>query len=162
MVDAAASKVTTVLVTDSLEVAQARSHIEDRLCARQAGLLPIASAATADGEGQIIRVGPVIGGHLLGVPVRVLLGPCFTREGSAAIPIRWEALTFGSLFPVLDGTLLLSDLGGGRSRLGIEASYRVPLDKVGERLDRALFHRVAESTIRSFLERMAGALAGSS
>ncbi len=108
-------------------------------------------------------MGPVVAGHLLGVPVRVLLAACWTRGGAAAIPIRWEAVTLESLFPELDGTRLLSAIDEGRRcRLGIEATYRVPFETFGGLLDRALLHRVAELTVRSFLVRLSDALAGGS
>lgn len=98
----------------------------------------------------------------MGIPAVVRLGPCWTRHGSAAIPIRWEAAVFGSLFPVLDGTLVIAPLDERYCRLAIEASYRPPLDRIGELFDSVLLHRVAESTIGEFLERLGAALSTSS
>lgn len=147
-----------VLIADTVEVPTDRASIERQLCNGTSSLLPLARAATGDGQGQIIRVGPRVHGHPLGVPVTVLLAPCWARDGKAAIPIRWEAASFGSLFPVLDGTLLLSTIDESRCRLSLEASYRVPLDRLGVLLDRALLHRVAETTVHSFLHRLSQGL----
>lgn len=161
MVSAPPEKVQVVLLTDAVEVACPRSRLVERLCADGgSGLLQMADSATGEGEGVVVRVGPTVGGHVLGVPVRVLLGPSGTRQGACAIPIRWEAAGFESLFPVFDGTLLVDALSQDRCRLGIEGSYRVPFDRVGQLLDRVALHLVAEATVRSFLERLGTALAG--
>jgi hypothetical protein len=46
----------------------------------------------------------------------------------------------------------------GPKFLILSASYVPPLGELGWRLDRALLHRVAESTVRSFLLRLAASL----
>lgn len=159
MVDAPPARTSVVFVSEAVDVARPRSLVERQLCVGSTGLLPLAADATGDGEGQVVRVGPVVAGRLLGVPVKVLLAPCRTRDGATAIPIRWEAVTLESLLPVLDGTLLLSAIEEGRRcRLAIEASYRVPFERLGDLLDRALLHHVAEATVRSFLERLSDAM----
>jgi hypothetical protein len=67
----------------------------------------------------------------------------------------------GELFPVLDAQLTLSSGGQDRSRLELVGSYRPPLGRLGEVIDRAIMAQVAEATIRSLLERAAAALAAS-
>jgi hypothetical protein len=109
-----------------------------------------------------MTIGRTFGEHILGIPTNVRLGPCWTRDGSATIPIRWDAAVLQSVFPVLDGTLVITPLGGSRCRLGIEASYRPPLEGIGLLADRLLLHRVAESTVHDFLERLAATLAARS
>lgn len=150
---------TVAFLREQVDVDFPLTRILARLCGDGSCLLTMASGATADGQAQLVRVGPVLAGHQIGVPVEVRLGPLWNRGGTLAVPIRWEAAAFESLFPVLDGTLLFRGLGPDRTRLGIEASYRPPFEAVGGLLDRALFHRVAESTVRSFVGRMAGSLA---
>lgn len=145
----------SVFLTDSVDVECSDCSTEDRLRWLGSELLPFAQEATASGEEFLVDVGPQVGGHVVGVPVQVRLGPSWTRNGSAAIPIRWEAVNLGSLFPVLDGTLLITPLEEGRCRIAMEACYRPPLGGLGEFLDRAILHRIAASTIRSFLARMA-------
>ena len=159
MVQAPPSRSSVILIAETVEVPTDRASVERQLCDGGPSLLPFARAATSDGQGQIVRVGPWVHGHPLGIPVNVLLAPCWARDGKVAIPMRWEAATFGSLFPVLDGTLLLSTIDESRCRLSLEASYRVPLDRLGVLLDRALLHRVAETTVRSFLDRLSLELA---
>jgi hypothetical protein len=40
-------------------------------------------------------------------------------------------------------------------RIALSASYLTPLGELGRRLDRAVLHHVARSTVRSFLSRLA-------
>ncbi|HMK97435.1 MAG TPA: hypothetical protein VK425_07805, partial [Acidimicrobiales bacterium] len=74
------------------------------------------------------------------------------------LSIKWQAAERPALFPVLEGDLELVPLGADRSRLILSASYVPPLGELGRRLDRAVLHRVAESTVRSFLRRLASSL----
>ncbi|MDA8075015.1 MAG: hypothetical protein M0Z40_07250 [Actinomycetota bacterium] len=144
-----------VFLSDAVEVEG--THLEVERWLRRSGgdlLVPLAGEATAWGEELLMTVGPSVGERVLGVPVKVRLGACWTRDGSIAIPIRWEAALFESLFPVLDGTLVVTSLDETRCRLAIEASYRPPLERLGSLIDRVLLHRVAESTVHDFLRRV--------
>ena len=149
-----------IFLADAVEIEGSTLEVESWLRCSGCELLPLAGEATASGEELLMTVGPGIGERLLGVPVKVRLGPHWTRDGSVSIPIRWEAALFGSLFPVLDGTLVVTPLDEARCHLAIEASYRPPLDRLGALIDRVLLHRVAESTVHEFLRRIGLALAG--
>ena len=128
-----------------------------RLSGEAAWLAPLASRATDDGA-LLVRVGPSgLGG--LAVEVRVELGECSRRGTGAFVPIRWQAARASSLFPVLDGDLEVMPLTPTLCRLALRGTYRTPLDGAGHLLDTAVLHRVAESTVRSFLRRVAESLA---
>ena len=60
-----------------------------------------------------------------------------------------------SLFPSLDADIELGELGPERTQLSMSARYTPPLGPVGRFLDRALLHRVAEATVKDFLDRAA-------
>lgn len=80
-------------------------------------------------------------------------------DGRAGLALRWEARgPGGRLFPVLDADLTLTPAGGNTALLTLAGAYRPPLGSLGAELDRLLLHRVAEATIRNFLERVATAL----
>jgi hypothetical protein len=49
-------------------------------------------------------------------------------------------------------------LGEDRTQLAISARYRPPRGVVGRAVDRALLHRVAEATLKDFLDRVGQAL----
>jgi hypothetical protein len=148
-----------VFVVDAVNVTRPRSQVEDRLLVGGLDLRPMASEATADGEDLVVGDGPVSEGHLLGAPVGVHLGRLQTRDGAAAIPIRWDAPAFQPRLPMLDGTILVSTMGQHRCRLAIEAAYRIPMGGPDHLLDRTVLHRVAGGTVRSFLKRLASTLA---
>jgi hypothetical protein len=147
-----------IFLTDSFELEEAHVDAESRLLRAGSELLTLVGAATASGETVLMRIGPALGDHVLGIPARVQLGPRWTRNGCAAIAVRWEAALFDSLFPVLDGTLIIAPLGKHRCRVSIEASYRPPLEKIGALVDHAVLHRVAQSTVHEFLRQLAAAL----
>ncbi len=154
----AAPRPPAIFLSDSVEVDGWSYQVERQICGNELRLLPLAGASVASGEAMLVTIGRAFGERVLGIPANVRLGPCWTRDGSVAIPIRWDAAVLESVFPVLDGTLIVTPLGGSRCRLGIEASYRPPLDRVGALVDRVVLHRVAERTVHDFLKRLAAAL----
>ncbi len=123
-------------------------------------LAPLANEAQQDGTALLARIGPTWVPTRLGREVSIALGRWRARENSIAVPIRWEAIEAGRLFPILDGDLELAPLGPDRCRLILAASYIPPFGippfgSFGRVLDRALLHRMADSTARAFLGRLA-------
>jgi hypothetical protein len=93
--------------------------------------------------------------------VRVQVRDLAWTEGSVGLAIRWEATgPGGALFPVLDADLRLAPAAEGGSLLTLAGVYRPPLGALGQALDRALLHRVAVTTIRGFLARVAASITG--
>ena len=92
--------------------------------------------------------------------VRVQARELSWTDTTAGLALRWEASgPSGGLFPVLDADLRLAPDGDG-SVLRLAGAYRPPLGPLGQALDRALLHRVATATVRSFLARVAAQLTG--
>jgi len=92
--------------------------------------------------------------------VRVQARELSWTDISAGLALRWEATgAGGGLFPVLDADLRLAPDGEG-SVLTLAGAYRPPLGPLGQALDRALLHRVATATVRSFMVRVAAQLTG--
>lgn len=146
---------------DFVDVERPLDHVRQRLCVDAGWLLPLVDDAAHDGETLNVRLSPSsVGTDRLGVPATVRLGRCSEHGDAALIPIRWEARTLSGLFPVLDGNLELTPLDPQSCRIGLSASYRPPFEAVGQWLDRVAFHRVAESTVRSFLTRLASHVGG--
>lgn len=147
-----------VFLRESLELSQPYAVVRQGLCRDGDWLLQLARKAqetAGDGAALLLRVGPAVGDHHLGVIVQVRLGSPAARAGTCVMPIRWEADALSAVYPVLDGDLELSPLGPDRCRLTLTATYRPPLHVVGKFLDAVLLHKVAESTVRSFLEQVA-------
>ncbi len=148
----------SVFIRDFVDVALPEELVSERLSEGQGWLANLANAAGDDTESQLVRLGPSSLGHLVARDVRVRLGRATCGEAGVVVPLRWEDARWPGLFPLLDGNLEVAPLGPEHSRVVLYASYRPPFDAMGRVLDQAIFHRVAESTIRSFLQKVAGAL----
>jgi hypothetical protein len=109
-----------------------------------------------DAYSGLARVG--VGG--LAKLVRVQARELSWTDRSAGLALRWEAIGAGSeLFPVLDADLKLAARPEG-TVLTMAGTYRPPLGPLGGALDRAILHRVASATVRSFLARVAAQITG--
>jgi hypothetical protein len=81
------------------------------------------------------------------------------HAGNKAIfPFRWSATGPGGVFPALDADLEVAPLGAESTQLSISARYVPPLGKLGRLIDRAVLSRVAEATVKDFLDRVAVAV----
>ena len=92
--------------------------------------------------------------------VKVHFREVVTRGECAVLTLRWEATgPGGRLFPALDADIWLTPAEEHSTRLSLAGVYRPPLAAVGAGLDRAVFHRVADATVRSLPARVADVLA---
>ena len=119
----------------------------------------MAKRANGDGEKLLSELGFNLGKSRIGRRIKVEIGAPAAASGLMFMPIRWESATEAGLFPTLEGVLEVAALGSARTQLGLSASYEPPLGLVGKIADRALFHRVAEVTVKDFLERIGARLA---
>jgi len=71
------------------------------------------------------------------------------------LPMSWTPAGLEGLFPSLDADIELGALGPTRTQLSMSARYTPPLGAFGRVLDRAVLHRVAEATVKDFLDRAA-------
>lgn len=145
-------------VTVGLPFAQASARLANLISG--GGLASASHAAYRDGLEAHLRVGPMpdIPGTTKLVRVR-FLEPIYAST-SMRVSVRWEATGPASgLFPVLDGDITLSAAGDETSKLELAGTYRPPLGRLGEGLDRAVLNRVAAATVRTLLERVTDALA---
>ncbi len=130
----------------------------DRLAnlARGGSLTRMSEGAYGDGLTGLVLVGPLgaVPGMFKLVKVHVL--DVVTRGEAAVLALRWEATgPGGRLFPALDADIWLTPAGEHSTRLSLAGVYRPPLAGLGAGLDRAVFHKVADATVRSLLARVA-------
>ncbi len=92
--------------------------------------------------------------------VRIRLGAAMRSPGRLVLPLTWLATGPSSLFPAFEGELEVGALGSGCSQLVISVNYRPPLGVLGKTFDRLALHRVAEATIKDFLDRAGARLVG--
>jgi len=116
------------------------------------------------GDGAVERAEPLlaevgVGSNGLRVAKRVVvrLGQPIKFPSKLSLPMTWEP--GGRLLPTLNAELEVASLGRARTQLAISGRYDPPLGTVGRTVDRLALHRVAEATIKDFLDRVAVAIA---
>jgi hypothetical protein len=104
-------------------------------------LSAIAGAAQERGNGLLaeVGVGPLEAGLRRRVSLR--LGEPVRFPSMTSVPLTWEPVGLEGLLPRLDANI---ELG--------------PLGVVGHAIDRVLLHRVAEATLKDFLDRVGQAI----
>ena len=105
----------------------------------------------AVGFGEAVHVRRTVGLQL-GEPVRAAT--------KTVVPLHWTADGAVGLVPEMHADLEIAPLAPGRCQLAMSARYDPPLGVVGRALDRAVLFRVAEATIKDFLDRVAERVAG--
>ena len=87
--------------------------------------------------------------------VAVELGRSVRTGSTFVFPLRWAASAGAGLFPSLDADLEVAPIRPGRTQLAMSARYDPPFGTVGRVIDRAVLSRVAEATLKDFLDRVA-------
>lgn len=123
-------------------------------------LAPLAAGAYEGGQALLFRAGPG-DGLPMAKRVRMTVDPGRNRGDTMVVPIHWEATGPTVLFPRLDADLEFAPVGPDTTQLNLWGTYDPPLDGFGDRLDRLVFHRVAEATVRAFLARVAQSVVAS-
>jgi len=113
--------------------------------------------AYRDGERLRARVGPQ--GHWQPAKkVLIEIGSPVRGSTETWIPLTWSATRVCALFPRLEGDIVISEVSTSFTQIAFRGMYEVPLGTVGRTLDRVLLHRLAEATIKAFLDRIAQAI----
>ena len=142
-----------------VEVPLAATRVEAALLASPPEWLSaMAGAAQAHGDELLTAVGVGPLGPRLGRRVVIELGEPARFPSMTSLPLTWEPAGLESLLPRLDASIEVGSLGEDRTQLAISARYRPPLGVVGRAVDRVLLHRVAEATLKDFLDRLGAAI----
>ena len=100
-----------------------------------------------------------VGVRVAGVPVRkrvnVTLGEPARAGDWTNVPVTWKATGPEMFFPVMNGRIELVPVEKAVTRLTVSGMYEPPLGKLGEQLDKALMHNVAEGTVKDLAESIA-------
>jgi hypothetical protein len=102
----------------------------------------------------LIEVGFPIADGRLDKQVEIGFDPPFRLPNKTLLPMWWRATAAEQLFPALDADIEVAALGPNRTQLSMSARYHPPMGAVGRVLDRTLLHRVAEATVKDFLDRV--------
>jgi hypothetical protein len=106
------------------------------------------------GERLLTEVGFATEARRIDKEVEIQIGSPYRIPSKTLLPMTWKATGAEQLFPQLDADIELAALGTSRTQLSISARYRPPMGLIGRAIDRALLHRVAEATIKDFLDRV--------
>ncbi len=131
-----------------------RQHVERVLTDTPSTWLPgIATEANLHGDRLIAEVG--FGDEIhIARQVTIDLGAPLHLPTKTVLPLRWTATGISGLFPSLEADLEIAPLGQARCQLSMSARYVPPLGAVGRVIDRALLFRIAEATIKNFLDQV--------
>ncbi|HEV2360722.1 MAG TPA: hypothetical protein VGS21_03365 [Acidimicrobiales bacterium] len=151
---------TGVFVQDFKTIGGAFEDVEARVTG-DPGLFfnPALRDAIDAGERMRVRVGPRSWPEALSKTVKITVNPARHVGDAVVVPFSWQADGGGSLFPHLDADLEITPAGPDETCLTLRARYQPPWGRVGRFADDVLLHRVAESTIRAFLDSVSTALA---
>jgi len=103
-----------------------------------------------------------VGVRIAGVPVRkrvsMRIGDAVLTSTWAAVSLSWTATFPRRLFPNMEGKVALSPAGLNETKLAVSGMYEPPLGRVGENLNSAVLHSVAEMTVKELAESIAARL----
>jgi hypothetical protein len=154
-------KISGMLLRYFVVIARPIEEIETDLATGAQKWMP-ALAWKSNGQGQrlLTELGFDVGKRRMARRIEIELGALRPMSGVTLLPIRWRAASHAGLFPGLDGQLEIAPIGKTRTQLSLSASYEPPFGLLGKIADRALMHRVAEITVKDFLDRIGDQLQG--
>jgi hypothetical protein len=117
-----------------------------------------AEGAYRDGEALRGRIGPGTDRPLIAKAVRLEVGAPVRGGETTTVPLAWEASGVPGLFPRMSADLVLAPLGAEMTEVLFRGSYEPPLGMIGSVLDRGLLHRLAEASVKNFVDRIVAAL----
>jgi len=135
-------------------------EVESALVAELNNLGPFADAAYREGEDLRDQVGLGHDHPLMAKAVQFVSGIPLRGAQQTTVPFAWEATGTPGLFPKLDADLIVAGVGPELSQISMRGTYAPPLGPLGRALDRAVLHRVAEASVKSFVDRIAHLVEG--
>jgi hypothetical protein len=141
-----------MFVEYATEVAAPLGEVENNLARLRANLEEWADIAYRDGEQLTARVGPT---ENIAHRVELEIGIVGIQRSGLVYPIHWKAVGATVLFPVLDADLILTKLSSDRTKLTLRGTYKPPMGVVGRLAARAILGRIAEATVRNWVDRVA-------
>ena len=148
-----------------VEMDHPATQVEADLLDSPATWMPaLACVALARGEAMLAQVGDSAtlpagpGGQVDGSCLEIALGEPVRFPSKLTLPMSWDA---GGrlLLPRLEADLELASLGSMCAQLAINGRYELPASTDSRIPDRLAFHRIAEATVKDFLDQVAVTIA---
>jgi hypothetical protein len=141
-----------------VELPMAAADVERTLLGAPQNWLPaLADEANARREELLAEVG-FGDGVRVSKKVVIELGEPIRVPTKTILPVRWRAAGPERLFPSLAADIEVASITASTAQLSMSARYTPPMGPLGRAVDRALLHRVAEATLKDFLDRVAATL----
>lgn len=119
------------------------------------GIEGVAEVSLNDGRELRMRAGI---GEVFAKTVKLAVGEPSSRDGGMVLPLSWTPTSASGLFPTMQGEILLEALGPDLSQITFRGTYRPPFRDIGSALDRSGLHRIAEATVKHFVDRLRTAI----
>lgn len=142
-----------MLVRYFTDVRAPHGHVEEVLAHLEREMAVHATDAYREGEAlhQRLEAGA-------GVPAKSVLlhvGQARIRRDGVAFPVTWRATGPTVLFPRMQADLVVSPIGAHSSSLVFEGTYEPPFGFVGGAFDRLVMNRIAEMTVKIWVDHVA-------
>ena len=136
------------------------SEVEPVLVSQLNSFGSFADAAYREGEDLRDKIGLSRGHSVMAKTVQLVAGIPLRGGQQTTVPFAWEATGTPGLFPKLDADLIVATVGPELCQIAMRGTYDPPLGPLGRALDRAVLHRVAEASVKSFVDRVARSVTG--
>ena len=143
-----------------VHVSRPFGEVEPLLVSQLNNLGSFADAAYREGEDLRDKIGVSPDHPVMAKTVQLVAGIPLRGDHQTTIPLAWEATGTPGLFPKLDADLVVAMIGPELCQIAMRGTYSPPLGPLGRALDRAVLHRVAEASVKSFVDRVAAAVGG--
>jgi len=137
-----------------LELSVPRLQVVEALMLDPQTWLPeIAAGSTERGDALLVTA-RIVGGPPARRPVALEFGTPLYLQHKTILPMRWIPQAGGGPFPALDTDLETAGLGPARTQLAVSARLAAAPLAPGPAIDRGLLFRVAEATVKDFLDQV--------
>ena len=131
-------------------------EVEPAMLRMLPGLRGWAEHAYREGERLRTKIGTSKG--TIAKTIELEIGDPVRSASQTWMPLRWEATGMPSLFPKMEGDIVVASVGPDLTQIAFRGSYRAPLGPLGRALDRVALHRLAEASVKAFIDRLADAI----
>ena len=112
-------------------------------------------ATDAYREGEALHQRMEAGTAMPAKSVLLHVGQARIRRDGTAFPLTWKATGPTILFPRMQADLVVAAIGTQSTSLVFEGTYEPPFGFVGGAFDRLVMNRVAEMTVKIWVDRVA-------
>jgi len=138
-------------------VNQPYPRVRDALLANPHAVFRNATAAAAAHAATLhVRLGAIDIGTDVAIQIDGIAYDHAYDRPATKLTLAWQAANNPRMFPSMKATLAVFALSATETQLELHGTYQPPLGKLGEVLDGAAGHRLAEASVTRLLQEVAG------